>query len=222
MKFISTRPLFYDCKDLPPSLSESDYITINLAIPADAFVVTRTRLSLFDCEAFVHFSHWDSKEIELKHDSTWDGFGRAYYSSCDYQLTELHFTLYSVDELRRQIEAKMQQFEEHRDVMMPCLIEEVHAPSPLDFYFAENGWDGGLYEWIEDFLTKNRITRNTWVADDRHSCYPFEDKIFYLHQLAKQILSGYSPHVSAAKRPRCRSLLMATCHQLSGDDLLGH
>ena len=81
MKFISTRPLFYDCKDLPPSLSESDYITINLAIPADAFVVTRTRPSLFDCEAFVHFSHWAPKEIELKHDSTWDGFGRAYYSS---------------------------------------------------------------------------------------------------------------------------------------------
>ena len=116
----------------------------------------------------------------------------------------------------------MQQFEEHRDVMVPCLIEEVHVPGPLDFYFAENGWDGGLCAWVEDFLTKNRITRNAWVADVHHSCHPFEDKIFYLHQLAKQILSGYSPHVSAAKRPRCRSFLMATCHQLSGDDLLGH
>ena len=222
MKFISTRPLFYDCKDLPPSLSESDYITINLAIPADAFVVTRTRLSLFDCEAFVHFSHWDSKEIELKHDSTWDGFGRAYYSSCAYQLTELHFTLYSVDELRQQIEAKMQQFEAHRDVMVPCLIEVVHAASPLDFYFAENGWDGGLYEWIEDFLTKNRITRNTWVADDHHSCHPFEDKSFYLHQLAKLSLSGAHPQTRTAARPCCRSFLMASCRQSSGDDLLGH
>ena len=222
MKLISTKPLFYDCKDLPPSLSESGSITINIAIPADAFVVTRTRPSLFDCEAFVQFSHWNHKKMELKHDSTWDGFGMAYYSSCDYQLTELHFTLYSVDELRQQIEAKMQQFEEHRDVMVPCLIKEELAPSPLDFYFAENEWDGGLCAWVEDFLTKNRNTRNAWVADDHHSCHPFEDKIFYLHQLAKQILSGYSPHISAAQRPRCRSLLMATCHQLSGDDLLGH
>ena len=222
MKLISTRPLFYDCKDLPPSLSESGCITINIAIPADAFVVTRTRPSLFDCEAFVQFSHWNHKKMELKHDSTWDGFGMAYYSSCNYQLTELHFTLYSVDELRQQIEAKMQQFEEHRYVMVPCFIKEELAPSPLDFYFAENGWDGGLCAWVEDFLAKNRITRNAWVADDHHSCHPFEDKIFYLHQLAKQILSGYSPHVSAAQRPHCRSFLMATCHQLSGDDLLGH
>ena len=222
MKFISTRPLFYDCKDLPPSLSESDYITINLAIPADAFVVTRTRLSLFDCEAFVQFSHWNHKKMELMHDSTWDGFGMAYYSSCDYQLTELHFTLYSVDELRRQIEAKMQQFDEHRDVMVPCLIEEVHAPSPLDFYFAENGWNGGLCAWIEDFKTRNRITRNALVADDYHSCHPFEDKSFYLHQLAKLSLSGAHPQTRTAARPCCRSFLMASCRQSSGDDLLGH
>ena len=222
MKYLSIHPSFFHCEDLPPSLSESVYISINLTIPADAFVVTRTCPLLFDCEAFVHFSHWTPKDIELKHDSTWDGFGRAYYSSCDYQLTELHFTLYSVDEIRRQIEAEMQQFEEHCDVMVPCLVKEVHAPSPLDFCFTESLWDEDLCAWVDDYLSRNRFTHNAWMADDHHSCHPFEDKIFYLHQLAKQILSGYSPHVSAAKRPRCRSLLMATCHQLSGDDLMGH
>ena len=116
----------------------------------------------------------------------------------------------------------MQQFEAHRDVMVPCFIKEVHAPSPLDFYFAENGWNGGLCAWIEDFQTRNRITRNVWMADDHHSCHPFEDKIFYLHQLAKLSLSGAHPQARTAARPCCRSFLMASRRQPSGDDLLGH
>ena len=44
----------------------------------------------------------------------------------------------------------------------------------------------------------------------------------YLHQFAKLSLSGNPPQARVAARPRCRSYLMASCHQSSGDDLLGH
>ena len=206
------------------SLPDFHLISIQVKFLPDFFETTRTLPSLFDFGDFSFDSHWHHgwHRFEVDHDDTLEHLGRAYYSSCNYQITEFSFTLYSVDELKRQIEAKMQQFEEHRDVMVPCLIKELPAPSTLDFYFAENGWNGDLCAWIEDFQTRNRITRNAWMADDHHSCRPFEDKSFYLHQLAKLSLSGAHPQARTAARPCCRSFLMASCRQSLGDDLLGH
>jgi len=53
--------------------------------------------------------------------------------------------------------------------------------------------------------------------------YLFQNSHDYsLHHLAKLSLSGSQPQARVAARPRCRSYLMASCHQGSGDDLLGH
>lgn len=42
------------------------------------------------------------------------------------------------------------------------------------------------------------------------------------HHLAKLSPSEHKPHLSAASRPCCRSLLTASSYQLSGDDVLSH
>ena len=157
--------------------------------------------------------------IELKHDSTWDGFGRAYHSSCSYQFTEFHFILYSVDELKQQI----MDWDETRT--LPYVLEDEPNSAfdgvlTLEDLVSEH-WCTELHDFVERYAGRPTKQENLWTADG-HSCHPFKNTLFYLHQLAKQVLSGYSPHVSAAKRPRCRSFLMASCRQLSGDDLLGH
>ena len=53
--------------------------------------------------------------------------------------------------------------------------------------------------------------------------YLFKNSRYHsLHHLAKLSLCGTQPQARVAARPRCRSYLMASCHQSSGDDLLGH
>ena len=169
------------------------------------------------CGGFSTFSCMP--RIELKHDNTWSDFGRAYYSSCSYQFTEFHFILYSVDELKQQVV----DWDETRT--LPCVLEDEPNSAFAGFLtfedFVSESWRTELHDFVERYVGKPTKQENLWTADG-HSCHPFKDTLFYLHQLAKQVLSGYSPHVSAAKRPRCRSLLMASCRQLSGDDLLGH
>lgn len=54
------------------------------------------------------------------------------------------------------------------------------------------------------------------------SYLPQNSRYLYLHHLAKLSLGGTHPQARVAARPRCRSYLMASCHQPSGDDLLGH
>lgn len=242
------QPLFYDYEGLPPdpisvlwgdaksSLQGTKIITLGAftlsqieeaitnvvdhAIRIKGMVTTHTRPCLYDCGSLSHHYIY-LPDIKVVNDDTWDDFGRDYFESCDYPFTEFHCTLCSVDEIRQKIEAWMLQYEQNRIVSMPYAPRRRCFPKLFEHYLAENLLDEKLSALIEDLKAKNTITEIYWDADG-HSCHPFKDKIFYLHQLAKQILSGYCPHVSAAKRPRCRSLLMATCHQLSGDDLLGH
>lgn len=54
------------------------------------------------------------------------------------------------------------------------------------------------------------------------SYLPKNSRYLYLHHLAKLSLCGTHPQARVAARPRCRSYLMASCYQSSGDDLLGH
>ena len=172
------------------------------------------------CGGFSTFSCMP--RIELKHDNTWSDFGRAYYSSCDYQFTEFHFTLYSVDELKQQIEAWERQYEESYSVWVPARVAKVvHDSRLMDLYFAERTWAEELHAWVASFKAGIGYTRYSWAADG-HSCRPFNDKNIYQLQLAKLSLSVQNAQTSAASRPRCRSFLMASCRQLSGDDLLGH
>lgn len=199
---------------------ESRVISIQVKVERMEFASTISSLSLFE-GIFSFRSYTPMPRFEVAHDSTWDDFGRAYYDSRDFQLPEFHCTLYSVDELQRQIEAKMQQFEENCSTSEPCVIEEERRRNPMDRYFAENHWNEELYAWVEDFKTKTIYSRNLLEADD-HSCHPFEDTYFYQLQLAKLSLSVQNAQTSAASRPCCRSFLMASCRQLSGDDSLGH
>ena len=211
---------FDSSEDLDQSLHISNLISIKLDVSMMDFVSTHSRPLLFEgCSSINISTYWP--KIEIAHDSTWDDFGRAYYSSCCYQFTGFHFTLYSVDELRRQIEAKMRQYEQNLIVSVPPVITRERHSSLLDRYYAEKPWDEDLYAWVEDFKTKTIYSRNLLVADD-HSCHPFEDTYFYQLQLAKLSLSVQNAQTSAASRPCCRSFLMASCRQLSGDDLLGH
>ncbi len=250
MKFLTQQPIIYDYEGLPPdplsvpcgdakpssqgtktitlgtfTLSQIEEAITNVferSLHIEGIATTRTRSVLYDFDCGDYFHQYNYlPDIKVAHDDTWD-FGRAYFESRDYQFTEFHYTLCSVDEIRQKVEAWMQQYERNRIVSGLYLIAEPCGPSIWERCLEQRHWNEDLYAWIEDIQADYQIDRKLWMADDHHSCHPFEDKIFYLHQLAKQILSGYSPHVSAAKRPRCRSLLMATCHQLSGDDLLGH
>lgn len=82
---------------------------------------------------------------------------------------------------------------------------------PTDDQFVRD-----LYSEMEQYLV---------VVDcelQGRSYLPPNSRYLSLHQLAKLSLGGTHPQARVAARPRCRSYLMASCHQSSGDDLLGH
>ena len=157
----------------------------------------------------------------VQYDSTWDNYGRAYFESRDYEFTEFHIVLNSVDELNRQIEEQMQQYEQNQTESACCYVEEPSFHDLFERHLAQRHWNQELFGWIEGYKADYTLYRTSWDADG-HSCHPFDDKSLYLHQLAEQSLSVSKAQTSAASRPCCRSFLMASCHQLSGDDLLGH
>ena len=198
---------------------------LNQYFPTKSFVSTSTQSNwfdgLFDISPTMHRTVVYLPKIEVEHDSKWDNIGRAFYDSRDYQFTEFHCTLCSVDELNRQIEAKMQEFRQNRILCPLFTIEAPAVPSLFDRYLSQRHWNEDFYSWIEDFKTSNFIFRLYWEVDV-HSYRPYDDKSLYIHQLAKLSLGGTQPQARVAARPRCRSYLMASCHQSSGDDLLGH
>lgn len=248
MKFLTQQPVIYDYEDLPPdplgvtwgdaksssqgtktitlgtfTLSQIEEAITNVvdhAIRIKGTVTTHTRPCLFDCGSLSHHYIY-LPTIKMVHNDTWDDFGRAYFESFDYPFTEFHCTLCSVDEIRQKVEAWMRQYEQNRIVSLPCAPRRRCFPNLFEHYLAENLLDGKLSALIEDLKAKNTITEIYWDADG-HSCHPFKDKSFYLHQLAKLSLSGAHPQARTAARPCCRSFLMASCPQSSGDDLLGH
>ena len=196
-------------------------ITHSDAYLSTSISIVRPYLFDFDYDIFHRRCTYYYPDIKVAHDDTWDDFGRAYFESCDYHFTGFHCTLCSVDEIQQKIESWLREYEENSvssdlyNLVAPC------APDLLTQYLTDCHLNADFCTWIEGIATRNAISRDLWKADV-HSCFPYKALLFFQHQLAKLSLSGYSPHVSAAKRPRCRSLLMATCHQLSGDDLLGH
>ena len=176
---------------------------------------------LFDISPTTHRPVAYLPKIEVEHDSKWDNIGRAYYDSRDYQFTEFHCTLCSIDELNRQIEAKMREFGQNRIICPLFCIETTPFTSMFDRYLLQRHWDEDFYAWIEDYNANNHLIRTYWEVDG-HSYHPYDDKSLYLHHLAKLSLCGTQPQARVAARPRCRSYLMASCQQSSGDDLLGH
>ena len=208
-------------EDLNQSPHESQLISIQLKVERMDFASTFSSLYLFE-GAFSFRSYTPMPRFDIAHDSTWDDLGRAYYDSRDFQLPDFHCTLYFVDELKQQIEAIMRQYEQNRIMSVPyVMVEEPHS-NLLDRYFAENHCNEDLIAWIENFKAQKTITETIWKAVDHYSCHPYEDSCFYQLQLAKLSLSVHNVPTSAASRPCCRSFLMASCRQLSGDDLLGH
>ncbi|MCR5659065.1 MAG: hypothetical protein K6G25_07040 [Bacteroidales bacterium] len=221
MKLLYDFKTINEAEDLDQSLHSLHLISININVLMEDFYCTSSRPLLFDCGAFTrHITRLPRLEVE--HDDSWDEFGRAYYDSRDFQFTEFHVTLCSVDELRQQIEAKMREFEQNNIISVACVVKEERHSSLLDRYFVENDWNEDLLAWIEDFQARNLFAENIWVVRTDYSCHPYHDKSLYLHQLAKLSLSGTHPQARMAARPCCRSFLMASCRQSSGDDLLGH
>ena len=221
MKFLTTKLRLFDYEGLPPSLSESDWFSINLTFPTDAYEVTHTRPCLFDCASFSHHYTY-LPDIKVVHDDTWDDFGRAYFERYDYQFTEFHCTLCSVDEMKQQIEAWLRQYEQNRITSDLNLMAKPVGPSVLEHYLSQRHWNEDFHVWIEDFQAQYIVERKLWTADEHHSCHPYKDMLIYQHQLAKLSLGGTHPQARMAARPCCRSFLMASCRQSSGDDLLGH
>lgn len=227
MKKIVFNTLLYEEPEGPDKgLPDSKFISITLKTVFEGIVTARpapnyyldVMPSLFEgCGGFSTFSCMP--RIKLKHDSTWDGFGRAYYSSCNYQFTEFHFALYSVNEMKQQI---VDWDETHT---LPCVLEDepnsaFAEPLTLGDLLSEH-WRAELHDFMERYAGRPTKQENLWTADG-HSCHPYEDTSFYLHQLAKLSLSVQNAQTSAASRPCCRSFLMASCRQLSGDDILSH
>ena len=227
MKKIVFNTLLYEEPEGPDKgLPDSKFISITLKTVFEGIVTARpapnyyldVMPSLFErCGSFSTFSSLPS--IKLKHDSTWDDFSRAYYDSRDFQFTEFHVTLCSVDELRQQI---VDWDETHT---LPCVLEDEPNSAFAEVLTLEDlvseHWRTELHDFMERYAVRLTKQENLWTADG-HSCLPFKDKLLYLHQLAKLSLSVQNAQTSAASRPCCRSFLMASCRQLSGDDLLGH
>lgn len=82
--------------------------------------------------------------------------------------------------------------------------------------FSDEQFVRDLYSEMEQYLVvvECELQGRSYLPQNSHS--------HYLHHYAKLSLSGTHPQAGAAARPRCRSYLMASCHQPSGDDLLGH
>ena len=228
MNMINNNIIFYEEPEGPDiGLRDGSLLSIKIKTFIEGIVSVRPAPNYYYDVMPCLFEGWGgfstfsyTPRVEMEHDTTWDDFGRAYYSSCNYQYTGCHFTLYSVDELKRQIEEKLQQYEQNWTITAPCIVCKVHESSILTRYFSESHWNEDLCARIDDFKAENVIARDFWKADD-HSCRPFHDKFIYQHQLAKLSLSGHRPQTTATWRPCCRSFLMASCHQSSGDDLLG-
>ena len=207
-----------DSEDILSNLEESIWISINYGIETDTFVSTRTRSLFFvGCGGFTQWPH-----IEIEHDITWNHFGRAYYDSRNYQFTEFHCTLCSVDELKQQIEAWEQLYEDSYSIWVPARVVKVaHDSRLMDLYFAERPWAEELRAWVEDFKAGIVYTRYSWSADG-HSCRPYHDRFIYLHHLVNPSLCGRIPQARVATRLCCRSSLLASSHKDAGNDLLGH
>ena len=151
--------LLYDFKTidevggLNQSLHLSSLISIKLDVSMMDFVSTNSRPSLFEgCCGVTISTYWP--KIEIAHDSTWDNFGRAYYDSRDFQFTEFHVTLCSVDELRQQIEAKMREFEQNSVVSDLCLLAEPVMPSFFERCCLQRHWNEDLYAWVNAIGTR--------------------------------------------------------------------
>lgn len=217
MKLFDTIHGLADYEDTSTSLPKIKLETIKFSALDFEIALVDMSKSLF---AFIeHSTLWPHTGVQ--YDSTWDNYGRAYFESRDYEFTGFHFALNTVDELNRQIEEQMQQYEQNQTVDAFYYLEEPSSYNFFERHLAQRHWNQKLYEWIEGYKADNTLFRTYWDADG-HSCHPFDDKSLYLHQLAEHSLSVPQPQTSAASRPCCRSFLMASCHQLSGDDLLGH
>ena len=133
------------------SLPDFHLISIQVKFLPDFFETTRTLPSLFDFGDFSFDSHWHHgwHRFEVDHDDTWEHFGRAYYSSCDYQITEFSFTLYTVDELKRQIEEWERYFAQNLMLWVPpCLSDEVHASHSLTIILpSDHGTRNCVHGW---------------------------------------------------------------------------
>ena len=249
MEHQTKQPLIYDYEGLPPdpisvpcsdttmssqgtklitlgtfTLSQIEEAITNVvghAFQIKGMVTTHTRPCLFDCGSLSHHYSY-LPDIKLAHDDTWDDFGRAYFERYDYQFTEFHCTLCSVDEIRQKIEAWVRQYERNRIVSDLYLMAKPVVPSLWERYLTQRHWSENLYARIESLQTDYRIDRKLWTTDDNHSCRPYKRLLNYQHQLAKLSLSGAHPQARTAARPCCRSFLMTSCRQSSGDDLLGH
>ena len=120
MEHQTKQPLIYDYEGLPPDpisvpcgdttmssqgtkiitlgtftlsqIEEAITSVVGHAFQIKGMVTTRTRPCLFDCGSLSHHYSY-LPDIRLAHDDTWEHFGRAYYSSCDYQFTGFSFTL---------------------------------------------------------------------------------------------------------------------------------
>ena len=211
---------FFDYEDTSPSLPKTNLNSIKISVQNVEIALTdmSNNLLAFITDLYSRFTPWSHG---VEYDSTWDNYGRAYFESRDYEFTEFHFALNTVDELNQQIEERIQQYERNLTVSAHCCLEEQSFYHLFERHLTQRHWNQELYGWIERYKADNTLFRTSWDADV-HSCHPFDDKSLYLHQLAEQSLNGSKPQTSAASRPCCRSFLMASCHQLSGDDLLGH
>lgn len=220
MKDYTLLPCFENLQEPRQSLHDVGLISIKPKFCADDFFTTFSSPSLYEgCGCYSTATFFS--RLEPHYAPEWEIFGRAYCASRDYRFTEFHCTLCSIDELKRQIEAKMRELELNSISTAPYVISDEPECALLEQYFIENQWNKKLASWGEELKARSTHNQTLWMADD-HSCRPLHDTHTYHHQLAKLSLSGSKPLTTAAFRPCCRSFLMATCRQSSGDDLLGH
>ena len=204
--------------------------SIKATFSVSGFVSSFCSLSSFDCDFSFSPISWSFCH-DSERDDTWAHFGRSYFQSRDYRLDDFHFTLCSIDELKRKVDLMQRQYEQSLAESL-ALFLPAHATANAEevpfegsichLHFDESELFTTLRERVEGWRFSNRTIAIGNVNVPSSGYIPYNDSLSSLRLFAQLSRCGQVHLASTAWRPCCRSFLMAKCCQASGDDLLGH
>ena len=188
MNLLDTIHGLADYEDTSPSLQKINLETIKFSaqdVEIPLVDISKSLNALIE-HLYSSFTLWPHTVVQcaVQYDSTWDNYGRAYFESRDYEFTEFHFVLNTVDELNHQIEEQMQQYEQNQTKSACYFIEE---PSCYDHLADTREKERIAVYKVVDYI-KNCKSCTRYVDKGDHSLYDTYDECSLL--LIKRELIG--------------------------------